>query len=104
MLPAGWPVAAIEEFDGAEQVWPLRSRRSPGAIPGRRLSRDLARHLCALRRHRRTDSARRIEVLERRPAGSLCLSRRGAEAAFSRSLEAAGLDPSNGPLHPWPDI
>src|SRR5438045_7963112 len=77
----------IGEFDGAEQVWSLGAWRSAGAISGWRFPRGLARNLCALRYFRRADPARRVEILECRPAGSLFGSDRGAAAAFSRRAE-----------------
>src|SRR5262249_10166047 len=86
---AGWPIGA---FDGAEQVWPLGAWRSAGAISGWRFPRGVARHLCALRHFGRADSARRVEILERRPAGSLCASDRRAAAPFSKRAEDAAVN------------
>src|SRR6266545_2152881 len=45
--------------------------RSAGAISGWRFPRDLAGHLRALRGDRCADTARRVEILERRSAGGL---------------------------------
>src|ERR1700744_550753 len=75
------------EFDRVEQVRPLKSRGSTGAIPGWRFPRDLARNLCALCDDRRADPAGRVEILERRSAGGLCDPERGAATALSRYVE-----------------
>src|SRR5271169_3951657 len=82
----------IGAFNGAEQIWPLGPWRSAGAISGRRFPRDLAWNLCALCGDRCADSAGRAEILERRSAGSLCDTERGAAAAFPRGAEGEGLN------------
>src|ERR1700691_1241429 len=60
------------EFNRAEQVRSLGPRRSAGTISGWRFPRDLAGNLCAVRDDRCADTARRIEILERRSAGGIC--------------------------------
>src|ERR1700675_3218923 len=83
----------VGDFNRAEEIRLLGPWRSAGAISGWRFPRDLAGDLCALRRDRCADPARRAEILERRSAGGLCHPERGAAAAFSRRLEDAGLEP-----------
>src|SRR3979411_833390 len=85
------PAGLIGESNLAEQVRSLGPWRSAGAISGWRFPRDFAGNLCALRGDRCADTARRVEILERRPAGGLRHPQRRAAAAFSRRLEGAGL-------------
>src|ERR1700679_3538788 len=77
----------LRRFNRAEQVRSLGPRRSPGAISGWRFPRDLAGNLCAVCDDRCADTARRIEILERRPAGGVCDPERSAAAALSRRTE-----------------
>src|SRR5882757_10262974 len=87
-----WPRARQGgELNRAEQVRSIGAWRSAGAISRWRFPRDLARHLCALRDIGCTDSARRTEILERRPAGGLRHADHGAAASLPQRAEAAGL-------------
>src|SRR5579864_7201077 len=75
------------ELSGAEQIRAAGSWRSAAAISGWRFSRGLAGYLRAVRGHRRADTARRTEILERRFTGSLRAAWRSAAAALPRRAE-----------------
>src|ERR1700730_7337015 len=90
LADTGLDQRAAAEARGAEsfRTFLPDGGRGRGQVPRRGLSRGAARRLRALRRHRRSDSARRAEILECRFAGSLLLSRSGAAAPFSGTVDA----------------